>query len=108
MIRASQGHSLDVELGYEQKPPPAVLFHGTASRFVQSIREQGLMKQGRHHVHLSTETVTAMAVGKRYGQPVLLQVDAAKMHADGHIFFVSENSVWLTEAVPPRYILFAG
>lgn len=106
MIRASQGHSLDVELGYEQKPPPAVLYHGTASRFVQSIREQGLLKQGRHHVHLSTEIDTAMAVGKRYGQPVLLQVDAAKMHTDGHVFFVSENNVWLTDAVPPQYILF--
>lgn len=106
MIRASQGHSLDVELGYDEQPPPAALYHGTAFRFIQSIREQGLLKQGRHHVHLSTSTDTALAVGKRYGQPVLLQVDAARMHTDGHIFFVSENSVWLTDTVPPQYIVF--
>ncbi|CAN5184309.1 hypothetical protein BH11CYA1_BH11CYA1_30280 [soil metagenome] len=95
-----------MELGYQKQVPPAVLYHGTATRFISSIREQGLLKKGRHHVHLSTVIDTAISVGKRYGQPVLLHVDSAKMHDDGHIFFVSDNGVWLTDSVPPQYISF--
>ena len=105
-IRASQGHSVEVELGYEPAEPPAVLYHGTAERFVPSIRGRGLLKGRRHHVHLSEEEATAVAVGRRYGRPVVLRVASGAMHADGHAFFRSANGVWLTEHVPARYITF--
>jgi putative RNA 2'-phosphotransferase len=105
-IRASQGHSLPVDLGLEALPPPETLYHGTATRFLSSIRLEGLRKGARHHVHLSTDTGTAVAVGGRHGKPVVLRVEAGRMVADGHRFYRSANGVWLVEAVPPAYIMF--
>lgn len=103
-IRASQGHSVEVELGYTPQTPPAELFHGTATRFVGSIRTMGLLKGERHHVHLSANLDTAVQVGRRHGQPAVFIVRAAAMHAAGHAFFLSENGVWLTEQVPVEYL----
>ena len=103
-IRARQGHSVEVELGYEPATPPTVLYHGTATRNLDSIFEQGLLKGRRHHVHLSTNKQTMMQVAVRHGKPALLSIQSGQMHADGHEFFVTGNNVWLTEHVPPRYI----
>ncbi|HEY0037560.1 MAG TPA: RNA 2'-phosphotransferase [Longimicrobium sp.] len=105
-IRASQGHSVDVELGLEPATPPAVLFHGTATRFVDSIRRGGLVPGSRQHVHLSADERTAVSVGARHGRPVVLRVDAARMHAAGHPFFLSANGVWLANAVPAEFLSF--
>lgn len=106
MIRANQGHSVAVQLGLEPAEPPPVLFHGTAEVHLDSIRRQGLTKQKRHHVHLHHEDGLARKVGARHGRPAVLSVDAAAMRADGRTFFVTENHVWLTEAVPPHYLRF--
>ena len=84
--------------------PPEALFHGTARRFLDAILHDGLSRRARHHVHLTANRDTAIAVGTRYGVPVLLRIDAARMHADGHVFHYSANGVWLAEAVPPRYL----
>lgn len=102
-IRANQGHSLNLELELEEKTPPARLFHGTASRFLDSIRATGLE---RHHVHLSADSATAIQVGKRHGKPVVLEINAAAMQAAGHRFWRSANGVWLCNAVPVHYIVF--
>ena len=103
-IRANQGHSVDVELGYEPAEPPGVLWHGTAERYLAPIREQGLIKGARHHVHLSETAETASAVGRRHGKLVLLQVDAGRMHGDGYAFFKTPNGVWLVDRVPVQYL----
>lgn len=103
-IRASQGHSVDVALEYAPTPPPPILYHGTATRFLDSIRAHGLLKMERHHVHLSAETKTTMEVGGRHGKPVLLTILADEMHAAGHVFFRSTNGVWLVDHVPARFI----
>ncbi len=103
-IRARQGHSIRVDLGLEPVTPPGVLYHGTARRFLRSIRRQGLLRGERHHVHLSPDEATAHAVGRRHGRPVVLRVDAGRMHADGHAFYLSENGVWLTDQVPAEYL----
>ena len=103
-IRARQGHSTAVDLGYEPATLPAVLFYGTAERFLASILAQGLVKGRRHHVHLSTSQETMRQVAMRHGKPVLLEVDAGRMHAAGHEFFVTGNHVWLTDHVPPDYL----
>jgi putative RNA 2'-phosphotransferase len=105
-IRASQGHSIEVDLGYAQATPPEVLFHGTVASCVESIRARGLDRMKRHHVHLSAEGDTARAVGARRGKPVVLRVLSGEMYRDGHSFFLSTNGVWLAEAVPPTYIEF--
>ena len=104
-IRASQGHSVEVELEYTPQTPPALLYHGTATRFLDSIRKQGLLKMQRHHVHLSAETKMTLEVGARHGKPVLLTILAAEMHAAGHVFYRSTNGVWLVGHVPPQFII---
>lgn len=105
-IRANQGHSIAVDLGLTPQEPPHELFHGTATRFLESIQEQGLMKQNRQHVHLSFDTKTAQKVGSRHGKVVVLIVQAKAMHDDGFPFFLSQNGVWLTDHVPVKYIEF--
>lgn len=61
-IRASQGHSVIIELGYKSQQPPETLYHGTAEKYVPSILESGLEKRGRQHVHLSSDIETAISV----------------------------------------------
>ncbi|MFJ3440315.1 RNA 2'-phosphotransferase [Streptomyces sp. NPDC086081] len=106
-IRASQGHSIDVDLGLPPAEPPAWLYHGTVARHLDAIRAEGLRPMDRHAVHLSPDRETATRVGARRGRPVVLTVDAGAMHRDGHVFHVSPNGVWLTETVPPRYLRFS-
>ncbi len=102
-IRASQGHSVAVDLELAPVEPPAVLYHGTGAQSVAAILREGLRKQQRHHVHLSADVATARAVGARHGRPVVLQVDAAAMRTAGHVFYRSANGVWLVDAVPPEF-----
>ena len=103
-IRANQGHSLPIDLGLVSVEPPELLYHGTVPRFLESIRQEGLTKGNRHHVHLSPDVETATKVGQRRGRPVVLVIEAGRMFRDGHKFYQSENGVWLTDAVPPGYI----
>ncbi|WP_030938776.1 RNA 2'-phosphotransferase [Streptomyces sp. NRRL S-646] len=105
-IRASQGHSVEIELGLAPATPPSYLYHGTAARNLDAIRAEGLRPMNRHDVHLSPDRETATRVGARRGRPVVLSVDAAAMHRDGYVFHVSENGVWLTKTVPPQYLRF--
>jgi putative RNA 2'-phosphotransferase len=105
-MRASQGHSVEVDLQYSPQVPPELLYHGTATRFLDSIREKGLLKMERHHVHLSAETSVTVQVGARHGKPALLTIRASEMHRAGHVFFLSANGVWLVEQVPPQFIVF--
>ena len=103
-IRANQGHSVEVELGYMPLKPPAVLYHGTSEKAIASILQSGLEKRSRHHVHLSTDKNTALTVGQRRGKPVVFQINAEAMYANGFTFYLSENQVWLTDFVPPAYL----
>lgn len=103
-IRAQQGHSIRIDLGYGPSTPPDVLWHGTPRRFLESILRTGLRKQQRHAVHLSSSRGTAMAVGRRRGDAVALLVDAAAMSRAGHLFSVSGNGVWLVDEVPPEHL----
>lgn len=105
-IRANQGHSIDVELGHEAAVPPELLYHGTAAQYVSAIRQHGLRKMQRHHVHLSAETEVTLRVGARRGHPILLTIHAGGMHRAGHAFFLTPNQVWLTDHVPPEFITF--
>lgn len=99
-IRAAQGHSVGVELGYEALEPPEVLFHGTATKSLGRIFREGIRSQRRRYVHLSLDPETATKVGTRHGTPIILEVQAGEMHRAGQAFFRAENGVWLTEVVP--------
>lgn len=104
-IRASQGHSVNISLGYQPVRPPEFLYHGTATKYLDSILKTGIDKKSRHHVHLSADRGTAVNVGSRHGKPVILVIHALKMHEEGFEFYKSENDVWLTENVPPEYLV---
>ncbi|HYE44421.1 MAG TPA: RNA 2'-phosphotransferase [Caulobacter sp.] len=106
-IRARQGHSIEIALDLPPTPPPARLFHGTVGKALDAIFAEGLKKMARHHVHLSPDLETARRVGARRGAPVILVVEADRMAADGHVFMVSSNGVWLTDAVPAAYLALA-
>jgi putative RNA 2'-phosphotransferase len=103
-IRASQGHSIQVDLAYNEARPPTYLFHGTTEKFLAAIEKDGLHKMKRHHVHLSADVETALNVGQRHGKPIVLKIKAEVMFEEGYRFFRSENGVWLTEAVPFKFI----
>ena len=103
-IRASQGHSIEVDLGLEAQTPPDVLYHGTGLQTIETVLRDGLKKMRRQHVHLSHDVETAIAVGARHGKPVVLEVAARQMHESGALFYVSQNGVWLCEEVPPQFL----
>jgi putative RNA 2'-phosphotransferase len=104
MIKANQGHSTNVVIKFTKKTPPAILYHGTSSRFWESIQKIGLDKMNRQYVHLSIDEETAYKVGIRHGEPIILQINCLAMVKDGYDFFISDNGVWLTDNVPPKYI----
>ena len=105
-IRASQGHSISVELNLNEAEPSEFLYHGTVGKFMESIKREGLQKMSRQHVHLSQDRETAIKVGGRRGAPQILSVRSGAMHRDGFKFYLSENNVWLTDEVPAKYIEF--
>lgn len=102
-IRASQGHSIEVDLGYEERKPPAYLYHGTSTNNLDFIFTSGIKKMGRHHVHLSADEETAKNVGSRHGRPIILRVNAEEMWNNGEKFYLSNNNVWLTDYVDIKY-----
>ncbi|MEM8839434.1 MAG: RNA 2'-phosphotransferase [Pseudomonadota bacterium] len=103
-VRANQGHSIAVDLEFVATEPPEALFHGTASRFVEQIRKEGLKPMSRQYVHLSSDEETATAVGTRHGKPHIFLIEARAMSEAGYEFFLSENVVWLTKHVPPKFL----
>lgn len=105
-IRARQGHSIVVDLALPPREPPPQLYHGTAKRFLPSIRQEGLVRRSRQHVHLSPDVATAITVGQRHGTAVVLTVASGAMYRDGYQFYRSDNGVWLVDAVPVAYLGF--
>ena len=104
LIRANQGHSINVDVELEKKIPSDVLFHGTGIKYLDSILEQGLIPKSRLYVHLSSDIETAIKVGKRHGEVVVFEINTNQMIADGFDFFISSNGVWLVKNVPVKYL----
>lgn len=100
MIRANQGHSINVDVELQKKEPPEILYHGTAERFTASIEKEGILRETRQYVHLSKDAATAKKVGSRHGKPVVYEIHSGEMSRQGYDFFLSANGVWLTKRVP--------
>lgn len=106
-IRAAQGHSTQqVKINHIEQVPPKFLYHGTATRFIDSIKEKGLIASDRHYVHLSIDEQTANTVGKRHGKPIVLKVKSLLMYQQGFKFYLADNGVWLTGTVPNTFLIF--
>ncbi|MEI0700199.1 RNA 2'-phosphotransferase [Brachyspira intermedia] len=105
LIRANQGHSINVDLQFEEKEPPEILFHGTSIDNIESIKQEGIKKMGRLHVHLSLTEETAKKVGERHGKPAIIKINSKQMYEDGIKFYLSENKVWLCDYIDPKYII---
>lgn len=105
-IRAVQGHSTtSVDIAYPTMTPPDRLYHGTATKNLDSIRKHGLVSANRQYVHLSESIDTATAVGRRHGDPVVITVDAKQMSQAGYKFYLAPNGVWLVEAVNTDFLI---
>lgn len=107
-IRANQGHSISVDVELKSQTPPDILYHGTAKKFEYDIDKLGLLPMNRLYTHLSSDIQTAHNVGKRHGEPLIYEVDCKSMLADGYIFYISENNVWLTHNVPNKFLKKLG
>lgn len=105
LIRANQGHSINVDVELQEKKPPKYLYHGTATKYIEAIDTEGLIPKSRLYVHLSKDIQTALNVGQRHGKPVVYTIDAYKMFLDGYKFYLSANGVWLTKLVPTKYLI---
>lgn len=105
-IRANQGHSIQIDAELKTQTPPDILYHGTATKNLDAIKESGLKKMNRQHVHLSQDLETAKKVGGRHGKPVILKVNCQDMLKAGHVFYLSENGVWLADDIPVRFVEF--
>lgn len=103
-IRANQGHSINIDVELKELEPPEYLYHGTVTRFLDNIKNEGIIKQSRLYVHLSRDIDTAIKVGKRHGTPVILKINTGKMYENGYKFYLSENNVWLCEYIPFKYV----
>ncbi|HBG5523985.1 TPA: RNA 2'-phosphotransferase [Clostridioides difficile] len=103
-VRANQGHSINVNVELKELEPPKYLYHGTATRFLDNIKKEGIVRQSRLYVHLSNDIDTAIKVGKRHGTPVVLEVNTEEMYENSYKFYLSENNVWLCEHIPFKYV----
>lgn len=104
-IRAMYGHSFPMQINYEEGIPPAVLYHGTAKRFLDSIKKEGLKPMSRQYVHLSEDTETAKMVGKRRDSgPVILRIDTVEAMKAGVKFYRANDKVWLCKQLPSQFI----
>lgn len=103
LIRANQGHSINVDVELEEMEPPTLLYHGTATKYIDGIESEGIIPKSRLYVHLSETISTATDVGKRHGKPVVYTIHAKKMFDHGYKFYKSVNGVWLTKTIPTEY-----
>lgn len=103
-IRANQGHSLQVDVELKEMIPPDILYHGSATKYEESIQKEGLLSKTRLYVHLSKDVDTAIIVGKRHGEVIVYEVDCKKMINDHYVFYLSVNNVWLIKEVPVKYL----
>jgi putative RNA 2'-phosphotransferase len=103
-IRANYGHSLRERILHEAQVPPAVLWHGTTDKTVSSILANGIRPMRRQYVHLTTDVDLAARVGARRGMACVLKVEALRAHAEGVRFYRANESFWLADLVPARFV----
>lgn len=106
MIRALYGHSVDTIIKKDEITPPEFLFHGTTHNAIDKIMTQGLLPMKRQYVHLSIDEDTAKNVGKRRdNNPIVLLIHSKNAYNDGIKFYIGNDKIWLSDHIPPKYII---
>lgn len=74
------------------------MVHGTFSKFWGSIKEGGLKRMTRNHIHFAPGMPKEEGVvsGMRGNCDVIIQIDLKAAMNDGIEFFISSNNVILT------------
>lgn len=108
-IRANQGHSVDyVHIDFKEYTEGHFAYHGTSSKFWDSISWSGLKPQSRQYVHLSKDIETAKNVGLRHvganDTLIVYRVNIRAMRSDGYKIYESDNGVILVNEVPIKYM----
>ena len=104
-IRATYGHSIDVELDLPTAGIPDKLYYPTTAEEVDIVLETGLKPSDRKKVHLSKTYENAAEAGRvRTPSPIILEIDAARAIASGVVIQKAGKTVYLVDSVLPEFI----
>ena len=105
MIRATYGHSIELDLDLPTDDIPEALFYPCEPEEVSTMLEYGITSGDRKNVHLSRSIQNAMEAGHvRIDRPAILEVDTVRAIADGHTIYRAGTTVFLTDEVPGEYL----
>lgn len=105
MIRATYGHTLDVDLDLPTNNIPDKLFYPATPEEIDLLLETGLKPIDRKKVHLSKTVENAIEAGRsRVEKPLVLEIDAKNAIADGLVIQRAATTVFLTNEIPPKYL----
>ena len=104
-IRATYGHSIDLELDLPTEDIPEKLYYPTTQEEVDIVLETGLRPSDRKKVHLSKSYQNAQGAGKvRTADPVILEINTSEAQAAGIVFQRAGKIIYLTDSVPAKFI----
>ena len=105
MIRATYGHSIELELDLPTDDIPEALYWPCDPDTVATHMEYGITAGDRKHVHLSKTISNAMEAGHvRISRPAILEIDTTRAIADGHTIWRAGTTVFLCEEMPSEYL----
>ena len=105
MIRATYGHSIELDLDLPTDEIPEVLYYPCEPTEVETLLEFGITAGDRKNVHLSRTISNAMEAGHvRIDRPAILEIDTVRADADGIVIYRAGTTVFLTDEVPGDYL----
>jgi len=105
MMRATYGHTVEIELDLPTTGIPDSLFFPCSPDESDNLIEVGLKPGDRAHVHLSATIKSAAEAGRVHrSNPDIIEVDSARMVANGETIWHAGVTVFLTENVLPEYL----
>jgi len=103
-IRARYGHSVDIDLDYDENTLPEV-YYGASREEVDILLEKGIKPVKQRYVHLSTSVDKAREVAKIHTEdPVLLVINAEEAQNDGVAILSATENIVLADEIPPQYL----
>jgi len=104
-IRATYGHTLDVDLDLPTQDIPDHLYYPVTADEAAIVLEVGLRPSDRRKVHLSKTALDAVAAGKvRTPEPIVLEVDARRAQAEGIVIMRAGKTVYLADRIPAELL----